>query len=150
LTKTIEFRQHAGTLELEDIVAWILTVTRITKFAHHGYTTGRQLPSTRDLVGDEYRLPENKDFGIVELLTWMGVASEAIDLYARKVDAAVDFALEKKAKRLLLELELENYQTFYPLIEEVENARYARSGIAAVREAVRQKYEEGYYGVELD
>ena len=49
---TVEFRQHAGTMDIDTVLSWLDVVTSLTHFSHHQSST-----STRKLIDEGLALP---------------------------------------------------------------------------------------------
>lgn len=73
--KTIEFRQHQGTLDVDKVVAWIQMVTGLVEWTRSA--TPVQITELLKIGGNP------GDFDVVDLLRFMGL-DEPADYYERE------------------------------------------------------------------
>jgi len=131
---TIEFRQHAGTLDVDEICAWILTVTNLVAWSHH--------------VDYEYldSFVEAKvfdtDFRMLQLLDILEVHPHAKAHFAQRLNLQDDAAL----RHAQVEIASASKGPFYTLVRGMEKARYTRSSARTMAAAIEGKLQDGLYG----
>lgn len=129
LTKTIEFRCHTGTLDILEIVAWVLLCTQMVKYSHEA-TDIEHLAFCAHGV--------DTDFGLRDVLSAIGCHPELIAHYLHEEDMvaglladSIHAAGEREIEELL------------PLTATNEVEQLDRSGDVA-RKAVMDKKDYGF------
>jgi len=134
LTRTIEFRQHAGTLQTQDIFPWIKAVVRVVEWAH---SIGEK-ELERLCNGKMY----DRSFKIEQLFQVIQLDPLVMEWYVSKLSTSHNRAGEYQQD--VIENELD--EDFKPLVEVIEGLRYKHSNVVAVLGTIEIKFEHGLYG----
>ncbi|KAK3700029.1 hypothetical protein LTR37_016189 [Vermiconidia calcicola] len=136
--KTIEFRQRAGTLNSEEIMAWVGAVVQLVDWCRCGK--------------EEYLALENSkwddlSFTFPDILRCIGATDDVVDHYDKVIKpTGPDYADQCYAEAMRIEHlhPLENPLT--PLISEVESTRQRTRTARAARDRIEFKMLSGGYG----
>ena len=135
LTGTIEFRQHAGTLDFIEIVAWVLLTCQAVQYAND-----TQPADFLDLLARS----ADPCIRLHDLLIAMDVSEDVIDHYFNKPiigiigDGVAPASRDRRGARAITELLLAQNDT------EAEDG----SDQAAVKAAIDCKFRHGNYGLD--
>lgn len=135
LTGTIEFRQHAGTLDAAAILAWIDTTTGIVRLCADGAASPRRMEDFLDLLA---AAPE----GCTPWATLAGDTLLALPADARAhYDARLAGTLPQPAPATT-----DAHAPLVPLLSANWARNTARSSRALVHKVVEEKFAQGVYG----
>lgn len=133
IPKTIEFRQHTGTLDTNEITSWILTVISLVHFAHH----------VSDI--DQLQLVLkgfDPTFTTIGLLKVLGVCPKVLDYYACKLSGDLD------AANALMQLSTPPARAaIQPVLERIERQCYADSKASKIQATIKAKTTADNYGL---
>ncbi|OJD38084.1 amidoligase enzyme [Diplodia corticola] len=126
---TIEFRQHRGTTDADEIFAWVEVVTSMVRFAHTTALTGSMLSIVKQHVYDPA-------MGLGGFLHMIGVADKTVDYYSKHVEKPA--ASELPGSRLT------------PLTSDLARRRQQQKDPAQVMRAILLRLASGDYGVPIE
>ncbi|KAK3066942.1 hypothetical protein LTR53_016483, partial [Teratosphaeriaceae sp. CCFEE 6253] len=152
---TVEFRQHAATLDPEEVLPWMDFLLRLTLHAHATAVNA----DTGDLIGKFLR----PDFGAIDLLTMIGCSSSTLAHYARKLGGAAslsqilvmqaaglkadDSYAQQQHREALIHLEtLAPNHPSKNLLRQNINDRFAGTSRPNIGKRLLQKFLAGGYG----
>ncbi|KAL1642760.1 hypothetical protein SLS58_005264 [Diplodia intermedia] len=90
---TIEFRQHRGTLDADEVTAWVEVATSMVRFAHKTALTSNMLSMVK---GHAY----DPQMGFDPFLRMIGVADKTVDYYGRCLEAGLDCDAREQSSEL--------------------------------------------------
>lgn len=132
LTGTIEFRQHTGTLDYLDILAWVTLTCQIVEYCSEVVTSDFLDLIIRG-VDPEYTLDD--------FLTEIKCSEDVYDHYRNKaVIGILDDGSHPAGSRIETPIDA--------LIEQNDHDCEERASQSAVRAAIKRKYTTGFYGID--
>ena len=131
LTGTIEFRQHTGTLDYIDIVAWVVLTCQLVQFAS-------QAPASDVL--DLCLRGVDTSFRLKDLLLALDCSDDVVDHYLN--GAGIGVIAEQLGPACPTHPLIES------LIEQNDTECEERSSRSAVEAAINHKYVSGIYGLD--
>ncbi len=139
---TIEFRQHAGTLQIAEILAWVDVVVSMVSYAHAADDA-----DFKKTCGDGWQTP---NCNVLELLKTIWCADETIQHYAHKLGKAglegSDYASEQ-FKEVTEGLDAHpSGDPLIPLLRHVAHESKQETLASVVRERIDEKLKVGGYG----
>lgn len=138
LKRTIEFRQHAGTVNYEEVMAWIMLTCQLVRFSHTA--TDEQIT---ELCGDSGDL----NVGLVNVLRAIELPEVAIQHYADRLSPAVNTVQSENIALLRRALQAGFAHPMQALIAQNAIEEHDRFASEVVKEAIQKKAMDGCYGV---
>ncbi|KAK3702363.1 hypothetical protein LTR37_014937 [Vermiconidia calcicola] len=136
--KTIEFRQHAGTLEFEEIMAWVGAAVQTVDWCRCGKE------EYLALVNSKW---DDLSFSFPDLLRCIGATDDVVDHYNKVIKPmGSDYADQRYAEAMRIEHLHLLEDPLTPLVFEVESTRQRSRTARAVREHIEFKLLSGGYG----
>lgn len=134
LTGTIEFRQHTGTLDYIEIVAWVLLTCNIVEFCGKAFA--------EDMI-DLCLRAADRSFSLEDLFVALDCSEDVMDHYLNGaiIGVIADNVFEDSDPAPTPGIELVK-----SLIEQNDAECASRADRAAVQAVITQKYETGQYG----
>ena len=134
--RTMEFRQHAGTLDEQEIFMWVRLLSTFVTWCHDSAE-----PVVNNVIS---MFATNLSFGPLELLRKIGVDEDVRDFYRERMDAQYNVKLDERYRDSVAQAQ---QGPFGPLVEVVERNNKNAKMPEAVAERVREKLESGDYGL---
>ena len=133
-TGTIEFRQHAGTLEFKDIVAWITLTSKLVEWCHLCQDPTPTMSLSRYICTREFKLHHLFEAMGLDGLTW--------EYYDLQTDSPCDMA-QCRGERAMQQV---SGTVLEGLVAAVEQTRYNNSQSGVVQRTIDEKFANGQYG----
>ena len=136
---TLEFRQHAGTLDHNQVMAWVYATVRTVEWC--------ELVNQNDFSSTIHREWDNPDFSFVDMLRSMDAPSDAIEHYGGVIDRSEAENDNVYDGALRVESQHPPGDPLTPLVRFVERQRHLNRSKEAVRKRIEHKHAFGCYGI---
>jgi len=135
---TIEFRQHVGTLDFHETMAWVNAVVSMVQYCND--------TDARDFGGLVCEYWSDPEYFSTDLLRTVGAPQSALAYYTRIRNTDGHFFRDRYDAALQRENAHPTGEGFGPLVRMVERARLRDNDAAKVKARIRAKWEAGGYG----